>query len=223
MTDAALEPHFLRPDLLAERLAEWIRDEIVSGRMAPGERLVEQALAKRCKVSRVPLREALRIVASEGLLILAPHRGAMVTPLSEDELSELFDLRMALEGFAAAAVSRLEPAQDLSSLQVMNEQMEGFVKSQDYESYHRLAAGFHAALVAAARNQLLIETYDRIKVRFRRYQAALSKIPELPQHSVIEHKEILEAMEQRNPELARTLAENHVRRLVSQYREYKVV
>lgn len=222
MTDAALEPHFLRPDLLAERLAEWIRDEIVSGRMAPGERLVEQTLAKRCKVSRVPLREALRIVASEGLLVLAPHRGATVTPLSEDELIELFDLRMALEGFAAAAVARLVHAPDLSSLQAMNGQMENFVKSQDYESYHRLAAGFHAALVAAARNQLLIETYDRIKVRFRRYQAVLSKIPELPQRSIIEHKEILDAIEKRNPELAHSLAENHVRRLVLQYRDHKI-
>src|SRR5688572_6233184 len=92
---------FARPDLLPERLAEWICGEIIRGRFKPGERLVEQTLAKECQVSRVPLREALRIAASEGLVTLAPHRGAIVTPLSDAELVELFGLRMALEGFAA--------------------------------------------------------------------------------------------------------------------------
>jgi DNA-binding FadR family transcriptional regulator len=78
----------------------------------------------------------------------------------------------------------------------MNDKMEAFfIRSQDYDSYHATAAMFHAALVVAAGNQLLIETYNRIKVRFRRYQAALSKIPELPPQSVAEHKGILDAME----------------------------
>src|SRR5690606_16491937 len=87
---------FTKPDLLPERLADWIREEIVIGRFKPGERLMEQALAKECQVSRVPLREALRIVAADGLVTLAPHRGAIVTPLSDTELIELFGLRMAL-------------------------------------------------------------------------------------------------------------------------------
>jgi DNA-binding GntR family transcriptional regulator len=110
MSDAAKEEDrsFARPDLLAERLSGWIRDEIVSGRMAPGERLVEQALAKRCNVSRVPLREALRMVASEGLLTLMPHRGAMVTMLSDQDLSELFDLRMAPTGAGPLWIAQVE-------------------------------------------------------------------------------------------------------------------
>jgi DNA-binding GntR family transcriptional regulator len=219
MTIDVEQTTFPRPDLLAERLAGWIRDEIVSGRMSPGERLVEQALAKRCNVSRVPLREALRIVASEGLLSLAPHRGAVVAQLSEDELSELFELRMALEGFAAATVARLRPVPDLSALRQMNETMEGFVQLQDYDSYHGVAASFHAALVAAAGNHLLIETYDRVKIRFRRYQAVLSKIPELPPQSVAEHYAILDAMARGDPTSARDLAEGHIRTLVSRYRE----
>jgi DNA-binding GntR family transcriptional regulator len=221
MSDAAQEEDrsFARPDLLAERLSGWIRDEIVSGRMAPGERLVEQALAKRCNVSRVPLREALRMVASEGLLTLMPHRGAMVTMLSDQDLSELFDLRIALEGFAAAAVARRRPVPDLSGLRRLNDTMEGFVRAGDYDSYHGIAATFHAELVAAAGNALLIETYDRVKVRFRRYQAALSKIPELPPRSVAEHTAILDAMTRGDVTAARDLAEEHIRTLVDRYRE----
>ena len=186
--------------------------------MAPGERLVEQALAKRCSVSRVPLREALRIVASEGLLTLTPHRGAVVTPLSDLELTELFDLRIALEGFAAAAVARRRPVPDLSMLREMNKTMQKFVRAQDYDSYHGIAASFHAALVAAAGNALLAETYDRVKVRFRRYQAILSRIPELPLRSVAEHTALLDAMSEGHEVAARELAEAHIRTLVERYR-----
>ena len=219
MSSAAETTSFARPDLLAERLSDWIRDEIVSGRMAPGERLVEQSLAKRCNVSRVPLREALRIVASEGLLTLTPHRGAVVTLLSENELSELFDLRLALEGFAAAAIARMKPTPDLSGLRDANETMARHVRSMDYESYHKVAASFHADLVAVSGNALLVETYDRIKVRFRRYQSVMSKIPELPPRSVAEHTAIIDAMARGDGSAARDLAEAHIRTLVVRYRE----
>jgi DNA-binding GntR family transcriptional regulator len=219
MSAAVEDTAFARPDLLAERLSDWIRDEIVSGRMAPGERLVEQALAKRCSVSRVPLREALRIVASEGLLTLTPHRGAVVMPLSNLELEELFDLRMALEGFAAAAVARRQPAANLSSLRRLNDTMAAFVRAQDYESYHGIAASFHAELVASAGNALLVETYDRVKIRFRRYQAVLSRIPELPPRSVVEHTDILDAVARGDPIAARDLAESHIRTLVERFQQ----
>lgn len=219
MSIVAEDNAFARPDLLAERLSDWIRDEIVSGRMAPGKRLIEQALAKRCNVSRVPLREAMRIVASEGLLTLMPHRGAVVTLLSANELEELFDLRMALEGFAAAAVARMSPVPDLSGLRGANATMARFVAASDYDSYHGVAASFHSDLVAVVGNALLVETYDRVKIRFRRYQAALSRIPELPPRSVAEHTAILDAMSRGDAIAARDLAESHIRTLIKRYRE----
>lgn len=218
MTSDMQPSPFPRPDLLPERLADWIRSEIVAGRMAPGERLVEQTLAKRCNVSRVPLREAMRIVAGQGLLVLEPHRGAVVTRLSESELIELFDLRMALEGFAAAAAARRSPAPDLSALRRMNGAMERFIDAGDAEAYFRMAAEFHDALVAAAGNRLLTESYDRVKVRFRRYQVALSHMPELPPRSVGEHRDILDAVAAGDADRARTQAEGHIRDLVAAYR-----
>lgn len=216
-SDAQPTP-FPRPDLLPERLADWIRGEIVAGRMAPGERLVEQALAKRCSVSRVPLREAMRIVAAQGLLTLEPHRGAVVTRLSESELIELFDLRMALEGFAAAAAARRDPKPDLAALHRLNDEMEDCIRAGDAAAYLGKAAAFHDALLAAAGNRLLIESYDRVKVRFRRYQVALSTMPELPPRSVGEHRDILDAITAGDADRARALAEDHIRDLVDAYR-----
>ena len=78
----------------------------MQGRLAPGARLVEAELALSCGVSRVPLREAFRILTTEGLVDLSLHRGATVRPLSETELQELFGVRMAIESFAAATLAR---------------------------------------------------------------------------------------------------------------------
>lgn len=208
---------FPRPDLLPERLADWITGEIVSGRFAPGERLVELSLTKRCKVSRVPLREALRIVAGRGLVTLEPHRGAVVAALSGAELNDLFGLRLALEGFAAAALAMRRPPAALADLRRMNAEMKTHAAARETEAYYALAARFHDAMVEAAGNGLLTETYGRIKVRFRRYQAVLSGIVELPARSVVEHAAILEAVQAGDAERARALVEAHIRGLVDAY------
>lgn len=217
MVTGAEATEFLRPDLLPERLADWITDEIVSGRLVPGERLVEHSLSKRCNVSRVPLREALRIVAARGLVDLEPHRGAVVRPLSETELNDLFGLRMALEGFAAAAAATRQPPPDFGELRRTNADMARCVEAKDLENYYALAARFHHAMINAAGNKLLTEAYDRIKVRFRRYQAVLSNIPDLPPRSVAEHARILDALQAGNADRARALVETHIRELVDAY------
>ncbi len=217
MDTADSTSEFPRPDLLPERLADWITDEIIAGRFAPGERLVEQALSKRCNVSRVPLRESLRIVASRGLLVQEPHRGAVVAALSESELHDLFGLRMALEGFAAAAVAEKQPRPDLSTMRQMNADMERSIETGDFDTYFAVATRFHDAIVAAAGNELLSEAYNRVKIRFRRYQTILSNIPHLPPRSVAEHKQILAAMEQGDAGQARSLVERHIRDLVDAY------
>jgi DNA-binding GntR family transcriptional regulator len=209
---------FVRPDLLPERLAEWLRDAIVAGVFQPGERLVEQALCKRFGVSRVPLREALRIVAGDGLVVLSPHRGATVTPLSEVELEELFSLRIALEGLGAGVAAGVRPCPALPGLRMMVGQMRAAVDAGELEAYHALAGHFHGDLVRAAGNAVLTETYGRLQVRFRRYQAAMARVPDLPAQSIVDHTAILDAVEQGAADEARALAEEHVRGLVRRYR-----
>lgn len=209
---------FTKPDLLPERLADWIRGAIVLGRLKPGERLVEQTLSKEYQVSRVPLREALRIVAADGFVTLAPHRGATVTSLSDAELVELFDLRMALEGFAAGAAAKRGHVEEVAALRSLTEAMSGSVTAGKLDEYHSLAARFHSGLVAASGNKLLSETYDRVKIRFRRYQAAMARVPNLPTKSLEEHTGILEGIESGDHVRARALAEEHIANLVERFR-----
>ena len=110
-------PTFQRAGLLPERLADHLRDQIASGALAPGRRLVEQDLAGALQVSRVPLREAFRILCAEGLVTLSPHRGAEVSSTSQEELEELFEVRAMLESRAAVlAARRAAPQQDRKSV-----------------------------------------------------------------------------------------------------------
>ena len=208
---------FVRADLLPERLADWLRDEIATGSLRPGERLVEQVLCKRAGVSRVPLREALRMVASDGLVTLAPHRGATVTPLSRTELEELFGLRIALEGYATGLAARSCSVKQSAGLRTLIEQMRQAVARGDWDAYHALASRFHSGLVQAGGNTLLAETYERLRVRLRRYQAAMAQVPDLPSRSILEHEAILDAVEGGFPEDARSRTEAHLQALIERY------
>lgn len=205
---------FARPDSLPDRLAAWLREEILEGRLEPGARLVEADLAARCQVSRVPLREAFRILALEGLLDLSLHRGAAVRPLSATELRELFGARTAIEAFAAAAAARRpEAAEPLAALV---ERMREVVAAGDLVAYGRLAAGFHEALVEAGGNRLLAGMYAQIRARLRRYQAAMARVPHLPETSIAEHGAIVAAIAGGDPARASALATAHIESLVAQ-------
>jgi DNA-binding GntR family transcriptional regulator len=210
---------FERSDLLPTRLAAYLRSEIIAGRYRPGDRLIEQSIAAECGVSRVPLREAIRILAAEGLVTISPHRGASVSPLSDSELVELFGARGAIEGAAAARAARRRPAFALAAIRDVLKQMRAAVASDDLTTYYALAGDYHRLLVEAGGNSVMLRLYDQIRGQLRRYQAAMSALPELPKRSNIEHARILQAIEKGDADLARKAAEDHIEALVRQFQQ----
>lgn len=202
---------------MPERLAAHLREEIVQGRLTPGARLVEAELALSCGVSRVPLREAFRILATEGLVDLSLHRGATVRPLSETELQELFGVRMAIESFAAATLARRGDRAALVRLRKLVRGMRASISAGDTCAYHELAASFHECFVEAAGNALLAATYGQIRQRLRRYQAAMSRVPHLPRTSIAEHAAILDAIAESDSAKASALSVEHLESLVRQF------
>jgi DNA-binding GntR family transcriptional regulator len=215
---------FQASNLLPERLAEYPREKIVAGSLAPGERVLEQEVARECNVSRAPVREGLRILESEGLITLSPHRGARVTEVSGEEAGYLYPLRGVLEALAArsaarriAAEGRAAIGEPLEQIEAALSEMDAATAANDIGRYYSSGAAFHDALVAAAGNPLLTRHYTILKSSARRYQAVMSRIPTSYRASQKEHREIMDAVLAGDEEQAWRLSETHVRRLEADF------
>lgn len=214
-TSAALP----EPQLLPERIAASLREAIVAGELGPGTHLVEQDVARRFAVSRVPLREAFRVLAGEGLVTIHPHRGAMVSQVSDVELIELFSIRALLEGHAASKLASLADAPVLERLDTIIADMKSAVRRRRLEIYYALAADFHDYLVRASGGGVLEHLYGQIRRQLRRYQAVMARLPESPSASIREHTEIVEAIRRGDADAAEKSAKRHVGALVDRYRD----
>jgi DNA-binding GntR family transcriptional regulator len=220
MAAATAEPifaDFQRPDTLPERIASFIREAIIEGRWGPGGRLVESHLARQFGVSRAPLREALRLLVAEGLVVWSPHRGPMVRETSDCELAELFAVRGNLEAFAAELAARHAAPDQIARMRELLREMDQHRRARDLGRWYATGLEFHNALIAAAHNRVLSQIYDQLKSQFRRYQAAIARLPALPRDSVAEHRAILSAIEQHDPATARRMAEAHIRHLSQRF------
>ena len=205
--------------LLPERIAESLRAEILANRLEPGARLGEQELATRLGVSRVPLREAFRMLEGEGLVTIEPHRGAVVSGRSDAELRELFEVRAMFEARAVALLARMRPAVPLDTLEAMVVDMKSAVRRRAHDVYLDLAARFHDTLVAQCGNDLLQQLYAQIRLNLRRYQAVMSELPESPAQSIREHEAILAAIRAGDVAGAMQAAESHVSALIARFEQ----
>ena len=204
-------------ELLPERIANALRKAIVEGVLAPGTRLTEQDLSGRLGVSRVPLREAFRLLEGEGFVAIQPNRGAVVSERSDTELKELFAVRTMFEAYAVRVLTRERPTDKLAALDAMVADMKVAVRGKDVGRYARLAASFHETLIACSGNTLLAKLYGQIRLNLRRYQAVMSELPESPAKSIREHARILAAIRASDPDAAALEAESHLGALVRRF------
>ena len=205
--------------LLPERIASTLRNAIVGSVLAPGARLEEQGLAKRLGVSRVPLREAFRVLAGEGLVVIQPNRGAVVSGRSEGELRELFAVRSMFESEAARLLARSRPPAVLDALDAMISDMKRAVRVRRHDEYARIAAQFHDLMVAECGNHLIGQLYDRIRTNLRRYQLMMADLPGSPAKSIREHETILAAIRTGKAAAAARAAGMHVDELVQRFEQ----
>jgi len=161
---------FTDPGLIRERVVSALRDAIIAGRLKPGERIRERELVSLLGVSRSPLREAIRILETEGLITSLAHRGARVSELSAVDLHDMLDVRIMLESFAARLfIERLDEA----TLRAMEEQVErsrapGY--RVDLHENFDLGLEFHDLLVGACGNRKVVQIHESLKRHQTRYQ-----------------------------------------------------
>ncbi|MEU5785892.1 GntR family transcriptional regulator [Micromonospora lupini] len=186
-------------DLAVSRLTR----EILSGKSDPGERLVEEQLTRRLGISRAPLREALRLLAQQGLVEHVPRRGVRVATLSDRDVRELYELRDVLERFAVRAGIPVGRESDLAGLRATLDQMREATRVGDRMAVAESHRAFHVALVALAGNRQLSAVYGSILVKLQLYMAInLRREAEVarPLDGVHRHERLFEAVVGGDPE-----------------------
>jgi len=153
---------------LVELAVERLRHEILGGHTDPGERLVEEQLTRRLGISRAPLREAMRLLAQQGLVEHIPRRGARVATLSDDDVRELYEVRDVLERHA---VSTIPAGPDLTALRAALDVMRTATEAGDRLELADAHRRFHTAVVALGGNRQLAELYGSVLVRIQLYMA----------------------------------------------------
>jgi DNA-binding GntR family transcriptional regulator len=193
---------------LYERVAEQLRERIVSHAMPPGSWIDEQALTGELKISRTPLREALKVLAAEGLVTMKLRRGAYVTEVSERDLAEVFQLLSLLEGDAAATVARHAAASQLAELEALHQVLERAVDDRD--AFFAANEAFHMRLLDIAgnrwRNQMVADLRKVMKL-YRHH--SLFRQGRL-QASLAEHRELMAALHSRDEARAQQLMQQHL-------------
>lgn len=198
------------PRTLKQTLVETLRDEIIRGDLVPGQYLRLEEIAPRFEVSTMPVREALRDLQAEGLVTIFPHRGAIVTQLSADELCDIYDIRTVLEEMATRlAVPRLTKA-TLDKLDSIIEEMDH--RPDDVVAQVKLNHQFHLTLYAASGRKHLCELARILRNRTQHYLhvfAAEADAGHAPQVRG-EHRAILKACKRGDAEQAAALIRDHV-------------
>lgn len=194
---------------LTDEVVERLRDLIIAGELTPGERLPERALSERFGISRTPLREAMKVVASEGLLKLLPNRGALVPPLTVRELEEAFEVMESLEATAGELAARRIDEATLAEIRRLHERMVLHYRAGELQAYFKANQQIHWAIVRAARNEVLAEVYRRLSGRVLRARYAANLSQDRWTQAIEEHEAILAALEARDgPRLSQQMRDH---------------
>jgi DNA-binding GntR family transcriptional regulator len=184
---------------LHDEILTRLRDHIVEGNIAGGGRVPERQLCEMLGISRTPLREALKVLAAEGLVELLPNRGARVRQLSEHDLAELFDVMGGLESLAGRLACEHITDAEIAEIERLHYEMYGFYLHRDMHGYFRINQQIHRRILEASRNAALISTYNNFAGRIRRirYSANFARQRERWGEAMREHEAILEALRRR--------------------------
>lgn len=195
---------------LREQVADHLREEILSNRLASGSELGEVALAKSLGISRGPLREALGQLAAEGLVTIVPRRGAVVKRFSRQDFIDAYEVREALESLAIKlAVPRLTH-RDKAELHEMCARMEKAAEEGDTDLFFDINRDFHARLVHASGNKKLEEVHGQLVMQMGRLMKKSVELRGGTEQSAAEHARILQAIDAGDPVLAARLLEEHI-------------
>jgi DNA-binding GntR family transcriptional regulator len=197
---------------LYEEVADQLRVRIFAHELAPGAWIDEQSLAKEFGISRTPLREAIKVLAAEGLITMKLRRGAYVTEVNRSDLEQIFTILSLLEGEAAKEAAIKAKEKDLNDLDDMHLRLEKAAADRNLDQFFEINVRFHERIIAIADNPWMTGVIaDLRKVLKLQRKDSLSRSGRL-QSSLSEHREILKALLKRDPIAAEQAMRTHLAR-----------
>jgi DNA-binding GntR family transcriptional regulator len=205
-----------------EYVYQSLRGAIMTGELVPGQRLVIDEIARRLQVSAIPIREALQSLQSEGLVVNAPHVGATVATISQDEVHEVFAIMEGLETVAVREAAARLTDEDGRKLAGIVADMDTALDRQDYEAWAAMNGTLHLSIGDVASMPLLREMTDRALSRWERlrrhyFQGVL--VPRV-EHAQREHRELLAALVAHDADCAERVVRAHNRNAQSAYADF---
>ena len=189
-----------------------LRDAILTGKLVPGERLMENQLAEKLGASRTPVREALRMLELENLVELVPRKGAQVLDMSEKDIVNILEVRSALEGLATSVACKKMSKEDLQQLKNMEVDFEKAVAENDVEHFVDIDEDFHDLIFAATENDKLINIFRNLRIQLYRYRMAQAKNNETSMSTIVaHHRSIIRAIENHDAEEGASIAQGHIK------------
>ena len=192
------EPIPLHDTSLHDGVATRLRDLVFERQIAPGSYIDELALAAQWQISRTPLREALKVLAAEGLIELVPRRGCRVVALTDADAEQLFPLMTMLDGRGALKATQCATADDLAQLRRLHDGLECHAGGRDVNGYYRVNHEFNSLVQALAANRWLDRATGDLRRFMRLWRGRQLKLPGRIEASINEHRVLLDAMLQRD-------------------------
>lgn len=212
MTEPSTRPDLIRTGQTIGRVVDALKEKILDGRLVPGQRLIANDLLEELAVSRGSLREAFRQLEAERLIDLSPNRGAIVRKLNVAEVDKLFEIRIALEGYAArAAAERINEKDHRKRLEQILEQGRAHLINPDFSTFVMDNRAFHQTIVAMSGNDELARLIDKyqLPVFMLQLRQIISK-EQIIHNALNEHEEIAAGILSGNPESAYRAMKQHL-------------
>jgi DNA-binding GntR family transcriptional regulator len=195
---------------LHEQVAHRLRQMLVENRIQPGAKLNERELSEVLNVSRTPLREAIKMLAAEGLVELLPNRGAIAVELTEADVLNTFEVMAGLEAQSGELAAERITEAELAEIKAMHFEMLAAYTRRDLPNYYRLNAAIHNAINAAAKNPVLASTYAQVNARLQALRFRSNQDEEKWKAAVKEHEQMIEALGARDAAAMRRVLLAHL-------------
>jgi len=210
-------------ELLSRKVYRVIKTEIVKGNLKPGTKLSEGKIAEQMRVSRTPIREAVRELAAEGFIEINPNRGMIVIEFSFEDLIEVLQIRRVLEGLAAYIAAKKINEEEIKKLEKIIKQMNITIVKNDVLAYSELNGEFHNLILKVCGNKRLMKICTNLSSSEHRFKIrSLRNNPERLKYSLKEHQKILEAFKRKDSEQADRLSQKHIENILKNIIDYKI-